>query len=162
MTLLKGKSSLSKKLKEAVADLSVDIFGYEKTVRSNIINHTCWYSDKLRISSERLQLRIFLHRGSVKAFLHDEKRALMVLTPKELVPFFMDTSLVELDERLSKKVVSGIVSYLKNYATNENIPLEYLRVRIGVKEQEIQVNMFSYATHLETIPLKQIIKYFKR
>lgn len=162
MTLLKGKSSLSKKLKEAVADLSVDIFGYEKTVTSNIINHAEWYADKLRISREWLHLKIFLHRGIVKSFLHDERRALIMLAPKELASFFMNESLVILDENISEKVTYGIESYLKDYALKECIPLEYLRVRIDFKEQEILVNMYSYATHLETIPFKKIIKYFKR
>ncbi len=162
MTLLRRKSSLSEKLKEAVTDLSIDLFGYEKTVTKNIISHTDTYAEKLRIPKEQMHLKIFLSRGIIRAFLYNNQRALLVLTPKELAAFFMDGSLVVLDHSIPEKVSQGVSSYLKDFAREQHIPVEYLRIRIEIKKEQIRVNALSYDTHIETIPLKQLIKYFKK
>ncbi len=162
MNLLRRKTALGSKLKEAVADLTVDVFGYEKSVTQNILKHAEWYSDRLRIPRDKLHLRVFQHREGVRAFLHDGSRALILLNPKELAAFFMDISLITLDDSISNKVVLGVKTYLKEYSSKEHIPLEYLRIRIGIHNDEIRVQSYSYSTPLESIPLKKLIKYFKK
>ena len=48
----KNDASLSKKLKGALTDLTVDIFGYEKMVTKNITNRTNYISHRLQIPNE--------------------------------------------------------------------------------------------------------------
>lgn len=55
MNPLKKKSgALGRKLKGALTDLSVDIFGYEKMVTKNISNRIDYISRRLEIPKEQL------------------------------------------------------------------------------------------------------------
>ena len=70
----KNDASLSKKLKGALTDLTVDIFGYEKMVTKNITNRTNYISNRLQIPKDRLYIRIFQKDHIIRSFLYNQSK----------------------------------------------------------------------------------------
>ncbi|MEQ3656483.1 MAG: hypothetical protein ABNH00_11520 [Dokdonia sp.] len=158
--LRKKDSSLSKKLKGALTDLSVDIFGYEKMVTKNITHRTDFISKRLEIPRERLYIRIFQKNHSIKSFLYDQSKPITTIPTGELTYFFLEEQIAQLGD-YQNKVAFSIKQYLKEFATANRIDEESVRIWIHVKDNQVQVRAFQDEEFIKQIPLKSLIKFFK-
>ncbi len=161
MPLFKKNTSLGVKLKEAVIDLSVDVFGYEKIISDNIINHTEIYAEKLRIPSKRLSLRIFQKNHTIKAFLYDQNKALLLIPNEELAYFFIDKGAAQITGT-ANKIAFNIKQYLKDFASANKIAEESIRIWINTTDDLVEVRAFKNQEFQGTISLNSLIKYFKK
>ena len=156
----KNDASLSKKLKGAITDLSVDIFGYEKMVTKNIISRTDFISKRLQVPRERLYIRIFQKEHKVKSFLYDQNKPLTTIPTEELAYFFMEEQMAKLSNT-QNKISHSIKQYLKEFASANSIHEERVRVWIHIKEEKVVVRAFQDEEFIKALPLNSLIKYFK-
>ena len=158
--LFKRKTSLSLKLKEAINDVAVDIFGYDKMITINIVRHTQDIPKSLDIPSERLFIRIFQKEHSLRIFLYDQAKPLHAINTKELSYFFLDQSIAMM-ENTQNKIAFGIKKYLKEFADANGIDPESVRIWIHSKDGKVIVRAFDNNEFIKEIPLPSLITYFK-
>lgn len=156
----KKDTSLGKKLKGALTDLSVDVFGYEKMVTKNIINRTDYISKRLHVPRERLYIRIFQKEHKIKSFLYDQNKPLTAIPTEELAYFFMEEQMAKLSNT-QNKISNSIKQYLNEFANANRIHEERVRVWIHIKEEKVVVRAFQDEEFIKAIPLNLLIKYFK-
>ncbi len=162
MTLLKkSTSSLSNKLKGAVTDLSIDIFGYEKMITKNIISHTNEYAKRLHLPLENLHLKILQNNGAVRAYLCNKETPLLLIPTEELALFFISPGLGELSDT-GNKINSSIMKYLKEFSKKQELEEKSVRIWIRTKGKTVDVFAFEYGDFLETVSLNSLIKFFKK
>ena len=158
--LKKKNGALGKKLKGALTDLSVDIFGYEKIVAKNIIHRTTYISKRLEIPRERLYIRIFQKNHVIKSFLYDQNKPITAIPIGELTYFFMEEQLASVGD-FQNKVAFSIKQYLKEFADANRINEESARIWIHVKDNKVHVRAFQGEEFIKALPLNSLIKYFK-
>ncbi|MEQ3664191.1 MULTISPECIES: hypothetical protein [Flavobacteriaceae] len=156
----KNDASLSKKLKGALTDLTVDIFGYEKMVTKTITNRTNYISNRLQIPKDRLYIRIFQKDHIIRSFLYNQSKPVSAIPTQELTYFFMEEQLAQLDN-VQNKVAFSIKQYLKEFAEANRIDEESVRIWIHLKDDKVQVRAFQNEEFIKQIPLNSLIKYFK-
>lgn len=151
---------LGAKLKDALTDLSVDIFGYEKLVSKNIISRTTAISNRIQVPKERLFLRIFQVEHKIKSFLYDNDKPISAIATEDLTYFFLDEQTAALGS-VKNKVVFSIKQYLKDFAEANRIDQHSVRIWIHVKDEKVYVRAFQNEEFIKQIPLNTLIKYFK-
>lgn len=156
----KQNGTLSAKLKGALTDLSVDIFGYEKMVSKNIIGRTTHISNRIQVPKERLFLRIFQVEHKIKSFLYDKDKPISAVPTEDLTYFFLDEQTAALGS-VKNKVAFSIKQYLKDFAEANRIDEHALRIWIHVKDKKVFVRAFHNEEFIKQIPLNSLIKYFK-
>lgn len=156
----KKKSPLGRKLKGALADLSVDIFGYEKAVSKNIVRRTNYIAKRLDIPREHLFIRIFQKEHVIKSFLYEQSKPLSVIPTGELTYFFLEEQMASL-QNLQNKIAFSIKQYLKDFAEANRIDEQSVRIWIHVKGDKVLVRAFQGEEFIKQIPLNSLIKYFK-
>ncbi|WP_407264916.1 hypothetical protein R5N98_12680 [Tenacibaculum maritimum] len=158
--LKKKNGALGRKLKGALTDLSVDIFGYEKMVTKNIVNRTDYISKRLEISKERLYIRIFQKNHSIKSFLYDKDKPITAIPTGELTYFFLEEQIAQLGD-YQNKVAFSIKKYIKEFADANRMDEESIRIWIHVKDAKVYVRAFQGEEFIKALPLNSLIKYFK-
>lgn len=158
--LKKKNSSLGRKLKGALTDLSIDIFGYENMVTKNISNRIDYISRRLEIPKEQLYIRIFQKNHNIKSFLYDQSKPITAIPTGELTYFFMEEQIAQLGD-YQNKVAFSIKKYIKEFADANRIDEESTRIWIHVKGSKVQVRAFHNQEFIKAIPLNSLIKYFK-
>lgn len=156
----KQNGTLGAKLKDALTDLSVDIFGYEKMVSSNIIKRTCYISNRLQIPEERLFIRIFQVEHKIKALLYDKDKPLSTIPTEDLTYFFLDEQTATVGS-IKNKIAFSIKQYVKDFAEANRIDEHSVRIWIHVKDKNVHVRAFQNEEFIKQIPLNSLIKYFK-
>lgn len=156
----KTGASLSNKLKGALTELSVDVFGYQNIVNQNILSRTDYISGLLKIPKERLYIRIFQKNHIIRAFLYDQGKPLHAIPMEELAHFFIDPGTAALANTQNKMAFS-IKQYLKEFADANKIHEESIRVWINVKETTVNVRAFQNNEFIKEITLASLIKYFR-
>lgn len=158
--MLKKSKSLREKLKDAVTDLTVDIFGYQKKISDNIISHTELISKQIMVPKERLFLKIFQKDHSIKAFLFNQSRAIQVVPVKELSHFFMDRDTASLPS-IQNKIAFGIKKYLKDFSIENNLDVEVIDIWIHVKGDKVMIQAFNKDQFIKDISISSLIKFFR-
>jgi hypothetical protein len=158
--MLKKSKSLREKLKDAVTDLTVDIFGYQKKISDNIISHTELISKQIMVPKERLFLKIFQKDHSIKAFLFNQSRAIQVVPVKELSHFFMDRDTASLPS-IQNKIAFGIKKYLKDFSIENNLDVEVIDIWIHVKGDKVMIQAFNKDQFIQDISISSLIKFFR-
>jgi hypothetical protein len=130
----KNDASLSKKLKGALTDLTVDIFGYEKMVTKNITNRTNYISHRLQIPKDRLYIRIFQKDHIIRSFLYNQSKPVSAIPTEELTYFFMEEQMAQLGS-VQNKIAFSIKQYLKEFAEANRIDEESVRIWIHLKDE---------------------------
>jgi hypothetical protein len=159
-TSKKGLNTFSQKIKDAVTDLSVDIFGYQKMVTKNIIQNTEFISSKIKIPKERLFLKIFQKDHRIKAFLFNQSKAIQVIPTNELAYFFIDRETAEL-ERIQNKIAFSIKQYLNDFATSNMLDVESIAIWIHVKDDKVTIQAFQKVQFVKEISMSSLIKFFR-
>ena len=153
-------NSLSQKLKDAVTDLSVDIFGYQKKVTNNIISNTEFISNKIKVPKERLFLKIFQKDHTIKSFLFNQSKPIQVLPIDELAYFFVDSATVNVLS-IQNKIAFGIKKYLSDFAKTNKLDSESIDIWIHVKDEKVMIQAFSVDGFIQEITISSLIKFFR-
>jgi len=153
-------STFSQKVKDAVTDLSVDIFGYQKMVTNNIIQNTEFISNKINIPKERLFLKIFQKDHIIKAFLFNQSKAIQVIPTSELAYFFVDRKTAELS-RIQNKIAFSIKKYLSDFSLENNIDTDSIDIWIHVKDEKVSIQAFEKDQFIKEISMGSLIKFFR-
>ncbi|WP_430409198.1 hypothetical protein [Kordia sp.] len=153
-------ATFSQKVKDAVTDLSVDVFGYQKIVTKNIITNIEFISNKTKIPKARLFLKIYQKDHSIKAFLFDQSKAIQAIPTKELANFFIDRETAELS-RIQNKIAFSIKKYLNDFSVKNNLDIEKLAIWIYVKNEEVIIHAFHNDQFISKISMGSLIKFFR-
>ncbi|TGV03584.1 hypothetical protein [Flavivirga rizhaonensis] len=152
--------NISIKLKEALADLSVDIFGYEKKISNNIINHTRKVAAREKIIPEQLYVRLFQQNDKLRAFLYRQNRPIRAIAVDELVDFFLDQGASTFLD-VQNKITVSIKEYLKDFSAANKVYKEDTKIWINVKDDLVVIRAFNNSKFIKEISLSSLIKYFK-
>jgi len=155
----KKRKPLKVRLKNAVENLSVDIFGYEKKITKNIIGYLEKAGKQKGILCEHLRVRIVRHQDTVRVFLHHNGRQIREVPVKELVGFFIGDGADLLG--IEAKVVGGVIGYMDGFSNFHEMPHDSLQVFIAAQGSTVVVKAFDNTRHIKDIPVKDLIKYFK-
>lgn len=156
----KTGTSLSDKLKSAITDISVDIFGYEKSVTSNIINNTSYIANKIDIPKQRLSIRIFHRNHVIKAVLYDQATPIQAIALNELAYFFVERATADLSS-IQNKIGLSIKEYLREFAKEHHIAEESVSIWINVKDENVHIRAFSNSVFIKEITVSTLIKFFR-
>jgi len=154
------KLGLRAKIKDYMDDVSIDVFGHEKKVMGNISKYLFFISKENSISETGSNIRLAHPNQQLEAYIYHFDRKIRAVTLKELVDFFMGQGSGEAFD-LERKVRHNIMSYLTQYSNKINIPIPCLNIRISKPSETVMIVMYKHAELIESIPLKQLIKYFK-
>lgn len=155
------KTTLGTKLKAALTDVSVDIFGYEKRVSQNIIKRTTYISNRIQVPKARLFIRIFQVNHSIKAFLYEQDKPISSIPTEDLAYFFLDEQMATL-EGVKHKIAFNIKQYFKDFAEANRMDEHSVRIWMHLHEDQVQIRAFQNETFIKHIPLLSLIKYFKQ
>jgi hypothetical protein len=155
----KSLTSFGQKIKDAVKDLSVDIFGYQKLVTNNIIQNTEMISNQIKVPKERLFLKIFQKDHTIKAFLFNQSKAIREIPTKELAYFFIDRQTAELS-RIQNKIAFSIKKYLSDFAKTNSLEVEKLSMWIHIKNEKVSIQAFYEDQFLQEVSMGSLIKFF--
>lgn len=153
-------NTFSQKIRNAVTDLSVDIFGYQKMVTKNIIKNTEFISNKTKVPKSRLLLKIFQKEHTIKAFLFDQSKAIQAIPTNELAYFFIDRETAEL-ERIQNKIAFSIKKYLNDFAVKNSLNIENIAIWIHVKNDIVIIRAFHDDQFVSEISMGSLIKFFR-
>ncbi len=158
--LQKKRSILGLKLKNVLADLSVDIFGYEKQVTQTLSSRMGYISKQLEIPEDALSLRIFQKEHVIKAFLYVQNTPLTDIPTGQLTHFFMPEALADMAIYQNRAAFS-IKQYLKEFSETHHMATDSACIWIQVKDSRVEVSAFQDEDFITHLPLQTLIKYFK-
>lgn len=156
----RNRPGLKQKLQNAVENISVDVFGYEKKITKNVVQYLNKAARDHSIPYEQLFVRIVKQNVTVRVFLHHNGRQLNEIPVKELVHFFAGQGAADL-LGLESKVVESVGKYLDELSKNNEIPLNKLHIRISGSGKKAVVEAYNGHEYAKDIPIKNLVKYFK-
>jgi hypothetical protein len=156
----KKNVALTNKLKGAIAEISIDVFGYEKKISQNIISYTEHIATWQQIPVERLYLRIYQQQHKVLSYLYDQDELMKEIPTDELAYFFLEDSIAGLPN-VRNKIAFSIKKYLKEFATANHICDQDVQIWLNVKQRVVTVKSFHNENYIKEISLLSLIKYFK-
>ena len=154
------KLGLRAKIKDYMDDVSIDVFGHEKKVTENISKYLSMLSKENMVSEAGSNIRLTHPNQQLEAYIYHFDRKIRSATLREIVDFFMGQGSGDVFD-LEKKVHHNIMNYLTQYSNKINIPIPCLNIRISKPSETVMIVMYKHAELIESIPLKQLIKYFK-
>lgn len=150
---------LAAKLKNAVQQIQVDVFGYEPKVTQNIILYFDRLSKETGIPKDRLLLRIFKDLDSIHVGIHHQGRLVKKIPVPALIGLFTDTTpsgYLDLETRVNYK----IKAFLEGLATTEGVCLEEVHICMACTPERVGVRAYKGIDYIKDIPLRTIIKHF--
>ena len=156
------RPGIKERIKTYMDKVSVDIdpFGYEKKVTKNVITYLDKISRQEKVPLARLFARINKKGVNLRVFLHHNSKLLKEVPVGELVSIFTGGDGQVLG--IHKKVIPKIDAYLQAFAKANNITLEKLNVLISADYNEVVIEAYNDQEHTKYIPLKELIKHFKK
>lgn len=156
----KKNAALTNKLKGAIAEISIDVFGYEKKISHNIKTYTQQIATWQQLPVERLYLRIYQEQHKVHSYLYNQDVPLKKIPTDELAYFFLEESIAALPN-VRNKIAFSIKKYLKEFATANQICEQDVQIWLNIKQDVVTVKAFHKKTYIKEISLLSLIKYFK-
>ena len=154
------RPGLTQKLKNAVENISVDVFGYEKKITRNVVQYLNKAARDHSIPYEQLFARIIKQNVTIRVFLHHNGRQLKEIRVKELVHFFAGQEAADL-LGMESKVIESVGKYLDELSKDNEIPLKMLHVRISGSGKKAVVEVYNEHQFIRNIPIKDLVKFFK-
>lgn len=150
---------LAEKLRNAVQNLNVDVFGYESKVTKNIISYFSKLSKETGLPPDRLIVRIFKDRTAINVAVHNQGRPVKKIPVKELITLFTNSEPSGLFN-LEAKVIRGIETFMSEFSDKQRIQVEELQICIVTSHDKVWVKGYQGITHIKDIPLGVLIKHF--
>lgn len=155
------RPKLGYKLKAALQGIQVDIFGYEKNVTRNIIAYFERLSEETGIASCQIIVRIFMDNDTIRARVHRDGRLVKEISITKLICLFTSTDATGLPQ-LEQKVMSGIRSFITDFAKEHHISSEQLHICILSSDHKVWVKGAYRTRPIADIPLSVLIKHFTK
>lgn len=156
----KNNRSLNEKLKDALSNLHVDLFDYEKRVTTNFLNHIALVSEELKIPKECLYLRIRKKDKKIQAFLYHQNKLLQAISMDDLAFYFVDISIAILINS-EKKIAKPISTFLEKLSKANRLTEEQVCIWINAQGDTVLVKSFNGDAFIKDISLTALIKHFK-
>ncbi len=156
----KKKLGLKDKLKNAVENISVDIFGYEKKITKNVVQYLNKTAIEQRIPSDQIFARIIKQDVTVRVFIHHRGMQLKEVPVKELATFFAGEGTTELFD-IENKVAQSVGKYIDELSKEHEVRDDNLHVRISTSDFKVIVSAYNHLQFIKFIPVKDLVKYFK-
>ena len=153
------RSRLGRKLKQAVQDLAVDVFGYETTITKNILAYFTQLSHDTTIPKDELVVRVFRDRENIRVTIYNKGRLAKTLSVRALVKLFTNTEPSGVFG-LEAKTIQGIKAFIENFARANSIRPEQLQICIMTHLDKVIVKAYDGTVIIKDIPLKVLINYF--
>lgn len=155
-----NKLGLRAKIKDYMVDVNIDVFGYENKVTTNISKYLFDLSKESKISAEGINIRIAYPIHALEAHIYHFDRKIRSTSIKELTVFFIGQESTRVLD-LETKVQKNVLNYISQYSRKSNIPIYCLSIRVSKPLNEVNIVMYKHSEIIESIPLKELIKYFK-
>ncbi|WP_025663328.1 hypothetical protein [Aquimarina megaterium] len=155
----KKSSRLAQKLRKAVQNLNVDVFGYESKVTTNIISYFSKLSKETDLPQDRLVVRIFKDRTTINVAVHNQGRPVKKIPVKELITLFTNSEPSGLFS-LEAKVIRGIETFMDGFSNTHQMNVEQLQICIITSHDKVWIKGYSGIELVEDIPLGVLIKHF--
>ena len=154
------RPGLKDKLKNAVENISVDVFGYEKKVSKNVMQYLTKASREEHVPLGQLFARILIKGNTVRVYLHHQGKLLKEIPVKELVYFFAGQGAADL-LGIESKVVESVKTYINELSKQHEVYDDQLQIRIATDEKKVIVGAYNHMAFIKEIPVKELVKYFK-
>ncbi len=156
----KRKSRIGSKLKKAVKNLVVDVFGYETTVVDNIHAYYGQLSKETQIPKDEIVVRIFQDRENIRVTIYNRGQVAKEIPVRELVKLFTNIETDVFD--IEAKTIAGIKAFLKSYSQSNKMDIGQLHICIMTSLDKVIVKGYDGTQAIQDIPLLVLIKYFTR
>ncbi|WP_299243101.1 hypothetical protein [uncultured Aquimarina sp.] len=160
-TRKKNTTSLTQKLRKAIGNINVDVFGYEKNVTRNIHTYFDRISKETDMPKDQIIVRIFKDYGQIRVCVHKEGKRIKEIPVSELVMLFTNTDPLGLPH-LQQKAIDGIQSFMMEYCTTHLIHPSNLHICILTSGDQVFVKGINGTREIGAIPLMTLIKHFTK
>jgi hypothetical protein len=150
---------LAQKLRKAVQNLNVDVFGYESKVTTNIISYFLNLSKETGLPQDRLVVRIFKDGETINVAVHNQGRPVKKISVKELITLFTNSEPSELFN-LETKIIEGIQAFMLVFSNTHQMRVEQLQICILTSHDKVWVKGYKGIEFVQDIPLNVLIKHF--
>jgi len=154
------RPNLMGKLKKAMENISVDIFGLEKKVSRNVINYLTTEALDLGVPVKQLRTRIMEKDDTIKVYLHHQAQLVKEIPLCDLVYFFADEGTAGLFN-LEAKTIERIKPYMAQLRERYPVNKENLQIRISTNGNKVIVRAYNDMDYIRDISVKELIKYFR-
>ena len=158
--MLGKKKGIKESLKNYMENVTIDVFGYEKKVISNVHGYFQVQSKNYRLSKEDMIVEIGLQNKQCKARLITDKALLYAIPTPELIDFFAGEGMAAA-LGLQPIVEKRVSEYLQHLAIAHAIPTEKVNAKIQLQDNLVKVFLCYGEKYHSLIPLKTLIKQFK-
>ncbi|TPN85827.1 hypothetical protein [Aquimarina algicola] len=151
--------SLKQKLKKAVSDIHIDVFGYEKNVTRNVVAYFDKLSKETGLPSDQIIVRMFKQQHTVKTCVHQKGKVVKDISVQELIELFTGTmGMPGMEEKMTDRIIGLITDLMRQHKQEHH----QFHVCILAQNGQVSVHAVNGNTVLETIPLTVLIQYFTR
>ncbi|TSE10315.1 hypothetical protein [Aquimarina algiphila] len=147
---------LAEKLRKAVKNLNVDVFGYETRVTKNIISYFSKLSKETDLPQDRLVVRIFKDRTAINVAVHNQGRPVKKIPVKELITLFTNSEPSGFFN-LEAKVIRGIETFMAEFSEAHNLNVDQLQICIITSHDKVWVKGYKGGNSCQTDPPIPII-----
>lgn len=155
----KKSPRLAQKLRKAVQNLNVDVFGYESKVTKNVITYFSKLSKETGLLQDRLVVRIFKDRETICVAVYNQGRLVKKIPLKELIILFTNSEPSELFN-LEAKVIRGIETFMAEFSKNHAMNVDQLQICIVTSHDKVWIKGYKGIAFIQDIPLGVLIKHF--
>lgn len=150
---------LAQKLKKAVQNLNVDVFGYESKVRHNIITYFSRLSKETRLQQDHLVVRMFRDRETIFVGMYNHGRLVKRIPVSELIMLFTNSKPSGLFD-LEAKVTKGMNTFMSEFSKGHSMNVDQLQICIVTDHDKVWVKGYKGIEFVQDIPLGVLIKHF--
>ena len=154
------KKKIKEGLKGYLDSASIDVFGLENKVTSNVSDYFIAKGRQHGIPTGELMVEIGLKDNNIHSALKTESTTLEQLSAAVLIDFFAGDGM-SLVLGLRSLVEKRISDYLQELAITHGIPTVDINAKIRFSGEKVKVFLCSGENYYGLIPLKTLIKQFK-
>ncbi len=155
----KKSPRLAEKLRKAVQNLNVDVFGYESKVRHNIITYFSRLSKETGLPQDRLVVRMFSDRETIFVGVYNHGRLVKRIPVPELIMLFTNSKPSGLFD-LEAKVTKGMKTFMLEFSERHAMNMDQLQICIVTSHDKVWIKGYRGAAFIADIPLAMLMKHF--
>ena len=155
------KNRIGLKLKKAVQNLHIDVFGYEPKVTTNIQSYFTTLSKDTGIPKERLVVRIFRDSPAMRVAVYYHGTAVKDISLQELVFLFTNSTPNGLFN-MEDTVRDGMHRFMQEFSQTHAVDVDRLHICISTNIDAVRIRSYDGTKAIQDIPLKVLIKHFMK
>ena len=144
-------------LKAFAANITLDVFGYEKIIHQNAGRFLETYSKTLNSSPDKIQLWIKSDQ-ELKCYLVAPDLDKKPVSIEELTSFFTGQQ-VSKGDRYCQIVENGISRFIREYCQKWQFNVNQVCFRLSFNDNQLSIKCYLKDKNVDQIAVKQIIKF---